>query len=352
MGRSLNEITLLGFILISGIIVDDAIIVIENIQRQRESGKGLIQSAVDGTAEVFWPVVSAGLSTMAAFLPLLMMTGSVGDFFSLVPIAVSTALAISLVEALIILPLHVVEAERVLGSDGSLKSHAASTHDGLPTTGFMGKVAGLYDRALQRNLRHPFVAIGLSALLFFLAIGALVYSNVAPRYGLKPIVRSEFFPEDLSVLMLTLRGPNGTPLNDTDTIARETSTHLREMGADRIYTVTTFAGMQLDTTYKPSFGNNMAMMMIKLPPRDQRSFDNPREFLGELREEMVRFADERAWQAELRAAPTGPPTGLPVNVRISGADEAAIDRLAADLSLDEGSGNKGKWPTPGGYPLR
>ena len=85
MGRSLNEITLLGFILISGIIVDDAIIVIENIQRQRESGKGLIQSAVDGTAEVFWPVVSAGLSTMAAFLPLLMMTGSVGIFSPLYP---------------------------------------------------------------------------------------------------------------------------------------------------------------------------------------------------------------------------------------------------------------------------
>ena len=330
MGRSLNEITLLGFILISGIIVDDAIIVIENIQRQRESGKSLIQAAIDGTAEVFWPVVSAGLSTMAAFLPLLMMTGSVGDFFSLVPIAVSTALAISLVEALIILPLHVVEAERVLGPDGSLQKESGS-HDGLPTSGLIGKIAGIYDRALQRNLRHPYLAVAASIMLFFLAMGALVYSTIAPRYGMKPIVRSEFFPEDLSVLMLTMRGPNGTPLADTDIIAREASTLLREMGEDRIYTVTTFAGMQLDTTYKPSFGNNMAMMMIKLPPRDLRSFGDPRSFLTELREDMVQFAEERSWKAELRAAPTGPPTGLPVNVRISGADESAINRLASDL---------------------
>ena len=233
-------------------------------------------------------------------------------------------------EALIILPLHVVETERVLGPDRALRKGTTS-HEGLPTTGFMGKIASIYDRALLRNLRHPYLAIAASAFLFLLAIGALVYSTVAPRYGLEPIVRSKFFPEDLSVLMLTMRGPNGTPLNHTDVVARETSTHLREMGKDHIYTVTTFAGMELDTTYKPSFGNNLAMMMIKLPPREERAFGDPRGFLSELRKEMVTFAEERGWKAELRPAPTGPPTGLPVNVRISGADEAAIDRLASDL---------------------
>lgn len=330
MGQSLNEITLLGFILISGIIVDDAIIVIENIQRHREAGKPLIQAAVDGTSEVFWPVLSAGLSTMAAFLPLLLMTGAVGEFFALVPIAVTTALAISLVEALIILPLHVVEAERLLGPDGSLKRHA-NRQDGLPQRGLLGWLARRYDRALRANLRHPYLTSAGAGFLFLLSIGILVYSAQAPRYGYRPIIRSEFFPEDLSVLMLTMRGPNGVSVDYTDAKAREISAYLRDLGEGRIWTVTTFAGMELDPTYKPSFANNLAVLMVKLPPRESRTFRDPRTWLGELRQLVNERFDGAGWSIELRPAPTGPPTGLPINVRVSGSNDAQVNRLSTDL---------------------
>ena len=148
---------------------------------------------------------------------------------------------------------------------------------------------------------------------------------------MKPIIRSEFFPEDLSVLMLTARGPNGVSLNETDEFARELSTYLRELGDDKIWTVSTTAGIEVDATYKPRFGKNLAMMMVKLPPRDKRSFSNPRAFLSELRQDVAERAAAKGWKAELRPAPTGPPTGLPVNIRINGADEEAINELASDL---------------------
>ena len=123
---SLNEISLLGFVLVSGIVVDDAIVVLENIQRRREQGEPIHQAVVNGTAEVFWPVVAASLTTIAAFLPMLLMTGSVGDFFALTP-QVAIALAISLIECLFILPLHVLELEKVWGLNNTRHNTTTTT---------------------------------------------------------------------------------------------------------------------------------------------------------------------------------------------------------------------------------
>ena len=130
-GFSLNEISLLGFVLTCGIIVDDAIIVLENVTRHREMGKDLMTSVQDAIKEVFWPVISAAATTCAAFLPLLLMTGTVGDFFSLIPIAVATALAISLVECLLFMPLHIIDFERVFGPEKTAHQVESDSIDGI-----------------------------------------------------------------------------------------------------------------------------------------------------------------------------------------------------------------------------
>jgi multidrug efflux pump subunit AcrB len=114
-GSSINELSLLGFVIVVGILVDDAVVVLDNITRHREEGKSLDRALLDGTTEVFWPVVASVATTMASFLPLLLMTGAVGQFFALVPIAVVAALFLSLVESLLMLPAHVRDAERIFG---------------------------------------------------------------------------------------------------------------------------------------------------------------------------------------------------------------------------------------------
>jgi HAE1 family hydrophobic/amphiphilic exporter-1 len=107
--NSLNEITLFAFVLVSGIIVDDAIVITENIYRRLQEGLALHQAVVEGAAEVAVPVIAATTTTIAAFLPMLMMTGSTGEFFAQVPIAVSLALTASLFECLIFLPPHYLD---------------------------------------------------------------------------------------------------------------------------------------------------------------------------------------------------------------------------------------------------
>ncbi len=192
-GQSINELTLLGFVLVSGIVVDDAIVVIENIQRHREMGKKLKDAVIDGTSEVFWPVLSATLTTCAAFLPLLLMTGSVGDFFSLVPIAVCVALAISIVECLILLPLHIIDLENLLGQDETPEQHKEETlEDFLHKEGLLGKISRLYHRGLTWTLRHPVISIGCSVALFCLAI----FIIIIPVFGFSPILKVKFFPDN------------------------------------------------------------------------------------------------------------------------------------------------------------
>ncbi|MBF0203784.1 MAG: efflux RND transporter permease subunit [Desulfamplus sp.] len=108
-GQSINTISLFSFVLVSGIIVDDAIIVVENVYRHFEMGKSLRESVVDGVSEVILPIASAALTTVLAFLPMLIMTGTTGDFFSVIPKAVTFALIASLFEAVFCLPVHILD---------------------------------------------------------------------------------------------------------------------------------------------------------------------------------------------------------------------------------------------------
>jgi len=107
--NSLNEITLFAFVLVSGIIVDDAIVVLENIYRRLQEGEVMRLAVLNGTCEIAWPVIAATSTTVAAFLPMLIMSGSTGEFFAYIPKAVSFALMASLFECLVILPGHFLD---------------------------------------------------------------------------------------------------------------------------------------------------------------------------------------------------------------------------------------------------
>ncbi|MEZ4528571.1 MAG: efflux RND transporter permease subunit [Desulfobacterales bacterium] len=108
-GVSLNTISLFAFVLVTGILVDDAIIIMENVYRHIQMGKPRRLAVVEGTAEVMLPVISSALTTILAFLPMLIMTGSIGEFFAQIPKTVTYALAASLLEALFILPIHILD---------------------------------------------------------------------------------------------------------------------------------------------------------------------------------------------------------------------------------------------------
>ena len=103
---SINMITLIGALLVLGILVDDAIIIAENIQRHISLGEDKLQSAINGTKEVITPVLASSLTTIFAFIPMMMLTGELGEFLKMIPVAVVVLILASLVESFIFLPIH------------------------------------------------------------------------------------------------------------------------------------------------------------------------------------------------------------------------------------------------------
>ncbi len=156
-GKTINMLSLFSFLMALGMVVDDAIVVGENIFRHLESGLDRISAAIKGSSEVFWPVSAATFTTVAAFLPLLMISGEIGIFLAIIPVFVSTVLIASLAEAFAILPVHAVELFRGRSKGQGFLSDWASAQK-------------LYQKILQRCLHHRRSVLVAAAAIFILSL--------------------------------------------------------------------------------------------------------------------------------------------------------------------------------------
>ncbi len=177
--NSLNEITLFSLVLVSGIVVDDAIVVIENIYRHVQEGYPIKEAVVNGTSEVAGPVIAATSTTVAAFLPMLIMSGSTGEFFAQIPIAISAAIVASLFECLIILPLHFMDwPRRQTVQRKARKTNHDGKEDRLMALLFRGT-----NRLVEFTLRYRFTSLGVVLLALLLSVGILLVSELFACLG-------------------------------------------------------------------------------------------------------------------------------------------------------------------------
>ncbi|UJW85364.1 efflux RND transporter permease subunit [Devosia sp. SL43] len=191
-GFSLNIITLLALVLATGLVVDDAIVVLENIVRRKALGAGPRAAAVLGTQEVFFAVVATTLTLSAVFIPLSFLDGQTGRLFREFGFTLAIAVLLSSVVALSMGPMI---ASRFL------KPHEEYQHGGV--VGAIGRgFAGIYRATLKIALRNPFVVV-LIALLFA-GSAFFVYGNL--RQEITP-------PEDRSQIQLRVQAPNTVSLD-------------------------------------------------------------------------------------------------------------------------------------------
>ncbi len=212
-GASLDGNSLFGLVLVLGIIVDDAIVLVENTARHRAMGKEKALAIIDGVSEVSVPVIAAILTTVAAFLPLMLMPGLMGKFMRVIPVVVSMALIASLVEALISLPAHLhdwgdSDETSMAGRDRAIARIAAPYVRLLETLTEARLPRPADARGLQRVLTWlvpaaNLFAVGLTGLLFFALVpGALfvVFGPLGAAFGAAvPVLAG------LSVLGVALR---------------------------------------------------------------------------------------------------------------------------------------------------
>ncbi|MFQ5466026.1 MAG: efflux RND transporter permease subunit, partial [Thermodesulfobacteriota bacterium] len=208
MDVSINMLSLFAFILALGIVVDDAIVVGENVFEHRGRDKSYPQAAVDGALEVAGPVVFSVLTTVVAFMPLLVIAGTMGKFIKTIPLVVIPILAVSLMESLFILPAHLGHGKRVDRRRG-ISAGIEKVRLGFARrlTRF---IEGPYLGALRVCIRNRYATVAAAVTVLVLSLGLMGGG----------IVKFRFMPEvDGDFIIASLQMPIGTPVRETERVA-------------------------------------------------------------------------------------------------------------------------------------
>ncbi len=217
---SVNLISLFAFIIVLGIVVDDAIVVAENVHDHRQRGREAMDAAIGGAQEVSMPVIFAVLTTIASFSPLLLMPGSMGQYSRNIPLIVIAVLTFSLVESLLVLPTHLrhlppEDAEARRGPWGRVQDRIN---------------AGL--EAVRDRLYAPFLRFALSWRYLTLAVGVATLLVSLGLVG-SGRVKFIFFPEiEADNVAVELTMPLGTPLETTEEVIARFERSAQELQAE------------------------------------------------------------------------------------------------------------------------
>ncbi|RUM35675.1 MAG: AcrB/AcrD/AcrF family protein, partial [Desulfobulbus sp.] len=204
MGATINMVSLFGFIMVLGIVVDDAIVVGESIYVHRQQGDSPLKAAVEGVNEVAMPVVAAVVTTVVAFVPLAYVGGIMGKFIAILPTVVISCLLISLVECLLLLPAHLSHLPDLNRprQPGNPVSRFLSACQRFMQNGLERFVEQRYVPFLDRVLNWRYVSLAVAIAVFMLTLG-LVQGG---------LVKFQVFPKiDGFVITSTVEFPDGTP---------------------------------------------------------------------------------------------------------------------------------------------
>jgi hydrophobic/amphiphilic exporter-1 (mainly G- bacteria), HAE1 family len=248
MGYSINIVSLLGALIVIGIVVDDAIVVGENIQRHIDEGMEKTEAAVAGAKEMLLPVTLATLTTVAAFLPIFMMSGEIGLFLILIPVVVVMILLGSLIESFLFLPLHATE---VLTKSKQLVNW-------VPIQNFYEKVLSFHI-----NYKKTFV------FMFLVLIPIFTYFTAKS-------MNFQFFPNfDGSNLYISGKLDINTPIEDTFTIAKEIEAELMTYGKEfSLKSTSSTSGYRRSLSGETERGNNVFFITMELFDREETNFIN------------------------------------------------------------------------------
>ncbi|MGD2118083.1 MAG: efflux RND transporter permease subunit [Chromatiales bacterium] len=307
-GETLNVMVLLGVVIVLGMLVDDAVVVVEGIYYRLRHGMDNMTATLDALREVAAPVTAAVLTTMAAFGPLILLPGILGDFMRVVPLVVVTALALSLLEAFWMLPAHVLAASVNFRRPSRMQRYRVKITHWIQIR---------YIRLLVKALRHRWKTLALVLVLFVSAIGTLALG----------LVRVDFFAADtLRVFYVNVEMPPATPLEKTLAKVEQFEQRVRQhLRPEEIRAVVSYAGNMFTET-EPRLGDQVGQVIVGLQPQvgDMRSVE---DIIESMRADVMAVAGPL--QVSFLRLTGGPPVTKPISIKVRGDDYAEI-RAAAD----------------------
>lgn len=318
-GFTLNLFTLLALTLSISIVVDDAIMLLENIVRHYRMGKGSAKAASDGSKEVLPAAIAATLAVVAVFLPVVFMDGIIGKFFFQFGITMSAAVLLSLLEAVTITPMRAAAFLSGEPRISKLEHFLDETFE---------KLSHHYQKVLAVTLRFKYLIV-VSSLVFFLVSLVLVTK-----------VRQEFVPaQDQDLIIVTGQAPPGTSLDSTSKKAKELEAILAANPHVAGFFVSVGGGGGAASV-------NQVFMPVALKPRAERPVGHI-EIMNELRQEFKKIKGMRVTMRDISARNLASGRQNPLAMNLRGPDLKVLlekseelmarlekEQLAVDLDTD------------------
>jgi multidrug efflux pump subunit AcrB len=319
LGQSLNLMSLGGMAIAIGLVIDDAIVVIEAVMRHVEDGMPPREAVHGALVEMTGPVIGTTVTTVVVFLPLAFLSGLAGKFFSALAATLATSVLVSMLFALFILPL--LAARWVRPGRGARRTEAAAGSSTASAAGAAGAVgAGAFERGYERGLLATLRRPRLAWIALVLVIG--VAATLAGR------IPSGFLPEmDEGAFVIDYFLPAGTSLQETDAAALRIEEALRQDPAVATWTRRTGAELGPVTATQLNRGD----IAVQLVRRSQRP--EAEEVMGRLRDRLdagmpnVRIEFVQILEDVLNDLSGNP---RPLEVRILGEDQAVLQHLAEE----------------------
>lgn len=327
LGFSINMVSLFAFLIALGMIVDDAIIVTENTYRHMENGMPAAAAAERGAREVYWPVVASTTTTVAAFLPMFAISGTMGEFIKVIPIVVTAALIGSLIEAFLVLPSHASEMLKVE------KRQRRSRVD-------WKKWLDRYTRVVSWSVvNRYFVATLTVAVLLVMIVFA---ATRLPFQLFGHVSVGQFF--------VNIEAPNTYSVEDSAELAARIEQAIQETLADNeLDTMLTNVGITMIDFNRIKFGSHYIQLIVDLKPRKPQGFierfvspvvnlsfswEGERERAAEaiINDVRDRLTQIPGIQRLSILRPQGGPAGADIEVGVTGPDVARLLAIATELA--------------------
>jgi len=312
-GVDLNQISIVALIIVLGILVDDAVVVNDSIQRRLSLGESPLQASIKGSKDVAISITTATLATIASFVPLFFMTGNVGNFIHPLPVVITLTMLASLLVSITVIPVfRLWISERAVRKG---KQHAINN----VTPGLLGKpiyqLSLFYEKQIVRFIKRPILT----------AIIALVVGSSS--LGLFPLLGMQFFPKaEREVMLIDFRLPIGSSIETTRGVMNDASAWLREQ--EGVTSVTAYTGRATPKFYYSEtgrYGESIGQLFVKIDMEQIKTKDMLQPWRVGLQE---KFPEVEIVARELEQ---GPPVGAPIAVSIKGDDLEKLKELSATV---------------------
>jgi hydrophobic/amphiphilic exporter-1 (mainly G- bacteria), HAE1 family len=317
MDFTLNQITMLALTLMVGIVIDDAIVVLENIYRFiEEKGMSPFQAAIEGTREIGLAVMATTLSLLAVFIPVGFMGGMVGRFMSSFGLTASSAIAVSLLVSFTLTPMlcaRLIKRRKAALAEGNPATEDSTiAHQGSKESRFYGRIDRTYTKMLHWSLAHKWVVVTLC--------GAVILS-IVPLFML---VGKNFLPvDDQSQFEVSVRTTEGSTLAATTTVVQRIASDLQKMPGVTDTLVTVGGGQQEVV--------NTASIYVKLADIGDRSASQE-ELMVRARDLMKRYPKElRTSIQQVAAISGGGQRNADIQYVVSGPDLSRLSTYSEGL---------------------